>query len=60
MATRTAASENVKKSVERVEVKLVKHHTHAGELKAPGDKIKVRPRQVSWLQKRGIVEKSAQ
>ena len=53
MATKTTTKP------EKVEVTVVKHHKHAGEDKEPGDKIKVTSRQVSWLQKRGIIDKSA-
>ena len=52
-----AGTKNTAAKPEKVEVTLVKHHTHAGERKAPEDKIKVVPRQVSWLQKRGIIDK---
>lgn len=53
------ATKNTAAKPEKVEVELIKHHTHAGEKKEPGAKIKVAPRQVSWLQKRGIIDKPA-
>jgi hypothetical protein len=40
----------------KVEVELVKPHTHAGHEYAPGAKIEVRPDQAEWLKERGIIK----
>lgn len=37
------------KPVEREEVTLIDRHTHGGEPKKKGDKIRVTPRQKQWL-----------
>jgi len=40
----------------KVEVKLLKQHTHAGNDYEPGDKIKVRESQAKWLASIGVIE----
>lgn len=41
---------------ELVEVKLAKNHTHAGEPKVPGNKIKVTGPEREFLVRAGVVE----
>jgi hypothetical protein len=40
----------------KVEVELVKPHTHAGRQYAPGAKIEIRPDQAERLKARGIIK----
>jgi hypothetical protein len=51
----TEQTNNNARVVARVEVKLKKAHTHAGEDKAPGDTIEVTPKQKNRLTERGII-----
>ena len=39
----------------RIEVTLKKEHSHRGEEKKPGDKIRVTPRQRQWLKEIGVI-----
>lgn len=41
---------------EKVEVVLIAEHEHGGELKKPGESIKVNQRQHEWLREQGKVE----
>ena len=43
----------------KVKVKLVKAHTHRGELKKPADEIEVTVGQKKWLEGQGIINKPA-
>jgi len=44
---------------EEIEVTLDKPHTHKGEQKQPGEKIKVRPGTAQWLYKNGVAKEPA-
>lgn len=45
----------MKKQPEKIEVTLVKAHTHAGVAYAKGGKIKVRPSQKAWLAANNVI-----
>ena len=45
----------MKKPQEKVEVTLVKAHTHGGVAYAKDDKIKVRPSQKAWLESNQVI-----
>lgn len=44
---------------EEIEVTLDKPHTHKGEQKQPGEKIKVRPGTAQWLYENGVAKAPA-
>ncbi len=43
------------KQAERVEVVLLKEHTHRGKSREKGKKIKVTTAQVNWLKKQKVI-----
>lgn len=51
----TAAIESADRAVPRLEVELLKPHTHAGQDLLPGAKIKITAAQRTWLKSLGVI-----
>jgi hypothetical protein len=53
---KTQKSEQTEPAIEKVDVVLIAEHEHSGELKKPGESIKVTQSQHEWLRTHGKVE----